>query len=329
VIEQNGRFELPPLANRDDGSPRLVGFELEFSGITLDETVAALLSALGGQLRSETAAERIIRVDAVGEFTVELDWAYLKRKAREAGRGEEGGAWLEQLSHAAALLVPVEVICPPIPVTGLSALEPMVVALREAGAVGTEESLVAAYGVHINTEVPRLDATTLFSYLRAFAALQWWLAAAHEVNPTRKLSPYVDLYPEAYLKRVLSRSGSTMDEIFSDYLEHNPSRNRALDLLPMLAQIDEQRVRRAVDDPRIKSRPAFHYRLPNCHIERPDWSLAGSWNTWCVVERLAEREADLDNLAAEFAAADRPLLGVGRSDWVRFIDQWLKDRALA
>jgi hypothetical protein len=331
VIEQNGRFELPPLANRDDGSPRLVGFEPEFSGITLDETVAALLSALGGRLRSETAAERVIHIHAVGEFTVELDWTYLKRKAREADRGEEGGGgeWLEQLSHAAALLVPVEVVCPPIPVTGLSGLEPMVVALREAGAVGTEESLVAAYGVHINTEVPRLDATTLFSYLRAFAALQWWLAAAHEVDPTRKLSPYVDLYPEAYLKRVLSRSGSTMDEIFGDYLEHNPSRNRALDLLPMLAQIDEQRVRRAVDDPRIKSRPAFHYRLPNCHIEHSDWSLAGFWNAWCVVERLAVRCDDLDSRAAEFLAADRPLLGVSRKDWVRFIDQWLKDRALA
>jgi hypothetical protein len=91
VIEQNGRFELPPLANRDDGSPRLVGFEPEFSGITLDETVAALLSALGGRLRSETAAERVIHIHAVGEFTVELDWTYLKREAREAGRGEEGG----------------------------------------------------------------------------------------------------------------------------------------------------------------------------------------------------------------------------------------------
>jgi hypothetical protein len=120
-----------------------------------------------------------------------------------------------------------------------------------------------------------------------------------------------------------------MGEIFADYLEHNARRNRALDLLPLLAQVDEQRVRCAVDDPRIKSRPAFHYHLPNCHIEHPDWSLASSPNTWCVVGRLAERKDDLDNLAAEFLAADRPLLGVGRSDWVAFIDQWLKDGALA
>lgn len=169
--------------------------------------------------------------------------------------------------------MPVEVVCPPIPVTHLSALEPMVGALRKAGAVGTEESLLAAYGVHINTEVPRLDASTLHSYLRAFAVLHWWLVDVHEVDPTRKVSPYVDLYPEAYLKQVLSQSDSTMDRIFAEYLEHNASRNRALDLLPLLAEVDEKRVRGAVDDPKIKARPAFHYRLPNCNIERAGWSL--------------------------------------------------------
>jgi hypothetical protein len=324
----SSEFDLPPEANKDDGSPRMVGFELEFSGISLDETAGAVQSALGGELQSESSAERVIHTDSFGEFIIELDWAYLKRKASGTDRGEEGSEWLEHLSQAAALLVPVEVVCPPIPLTDLSVLTPMVSELRDAGAIGTEESLIAAYGVHINTEISRLDADTLFSYLRAFAILQWWLVDAHEVDATRKVSPYVDLYPEVYLRQVLSKSQSTMDAIFADYLDHNASRNRALDLLPMLAAIDSDRVRDAVDDPKIKARPAFHYRLPNCHIERPDWTLASSWNTWCVIERLADRKDDLDALADEFLAADRPILGVGRSDWVRFIDQWLKDRAL-
>jgi hypothetical protein len=321
-------FDLPPRANKDDGTPRMVGFELEFSGISLDKTAEAVQSALGGELQSESSAERVIHTSSFGEFIIELDWDYLKRKASGTDREEEGSEWLEQLSQAAALLVPVEVVCPPIPLTNLSALTPMVHGLREAGAMGTEESLIAAYGVHINTEIPRLDANTLFSYLRAFAILQWWLVDAHEVDATRKVSPYIDLYPQAYLRQVLSKAKSTMDEIFSDYLKHNASRNRALDLLPMLDEINSDRVREAVDDPKIKARPTFHYRLPNCQIERPDWSLAGAWNTWCVVERLVGREDDLDALAGEFLAADRPILGVGRSDWVGFIDQWLKDRAL-
>lgn len=131
-------FELPPQRNKRDGSPRLVGFELEFSGIGLDDTVAALRSALGGTVLSASAAEQVVEVEALGKFNVELDWAYLKRKAAETEQGDEGGEWLEQLSQAAALLVPIEVVCPPIPLTQLTALDPMVAALRKAGAVGTD-----------------------------------------------------------------------------------------------------------------------------------------------------------------------------------------------
>ena len=329
MAESDERFELPPIVNRDDGHPRSVGFELEFSGITLDEAAAALQHATGAQLRSETAAERVLDSDSLGEFSIELDWAYLKRKAAENGEAEQGEAWLEQLSRAAAVLVPVELVCPPIPLTKLAVLDPVVAALREAGATGTEESLLAAYGVHVNPELPRLDAGTLFAYLRAFNLLQWWLVDAHGVDVTRRASPYIDLYPEAYLKQVLSRSEAGMEQIFEDYLEHNATRNRALDLLPLLAEIDEQRVRRVVDDSRIKARPTFHYRLPDCHIERANWSPAEAWNTWCVVERLAGRPDDLDALAGRFVDADRLLLGVSRREWVEFIDQWLKDRELA
>jgi len=323
------RFKSPSVTRKADGSPRTVGFELEFSGLTLERTVDALRSALGGKLQSKTAAQRVLHVDALGDFTVELDWDYLKRKAAEEAQQEEDDEWIEKLSEAAALLVPMEVVCPPVPMTDLESLNSMVGALREAGAVGTEESLLAAYGVHINTEIPCLDAATLFSYLKAFAVLQWWLVEAHEVDASRKISPYIDLYPETYVKRVLCASEPGMEEIFDAYLEYNASRNRALDLLPLLAEIDEDRVRRAVDDPKIKARPTFHYRLPNCDIERSDWSLTSSWNTWWVVEQLAHRPEDLGELSAAFLDADRPILGVSRKGWIEFVDRWLKNHALA
>jgi hypothetical protein len=326
--EQN-RFKLPFITQKADGTPRLVGFELEFSGLTLDQTVGALQTAMGGELRSGTAAEQVVHVDALGNFNIELDWNYLKRKASENHQKATDDKWIEQLSQAAALLVPTEMVCPPIPITRLDVLEPMVAALRKAGAVGTEESLLAAYGVHINTEIPRLDAATLSSYLKAFAVLQWWLIDAHDVNTTRKLSPYIDPYPEAYLKQILEKTHPSMDDIFADYLEYNPTRNRSLDLLPLLAEIDEDRIRKAVNDPKIKARPAFHYRLPNCHIEHSDWSLAAPWNTWWVVEQLAHRPDDLDELSTAFLKAGRPIFGIKRNEWVEGIQQWLTDHGLA
>ena len=319
-------FELPPIRSTADGRERRVGYELEFSGLSLEDTARVVQRALDARVARETAAEREFEVDGLGPFTVELDWSYLKRKAEQDGASDS--EWLARLGEAAALVVPVEIVCPPIPISDLGVLEPLVEGLRSAGAVGTSESWIAAYGVHINPEAPDLDASTVFDYVRAFALLQWWLVDAHAVDPTRRMSPYVDLYPQAYVGQLVSRDNVTIDDVFDDYLEYNASRNRALDLLPLLAEIDASRVRSRIDDPRIKPRPAFHYRLPNCHIERPDWRLSDSWNRWCVVERLAARADELDALAGRFRDSDRPLLGVSRGDWVEFVGAWLEDRGL-
>ena len=324
--ERRQAYRLPPVRQAADGRVRTVGFELEFSGLTLDATAAAVRHALGGEIHRVSAAERRVHSAELGEFNIEIDWAYLKQAAGEDGDDSE---WLERLSELASLLVPIEVVCPPVALDRLESLDAMVAALRAAGAVGTEESLIAAYGVHINAQIPSLDAATLDAYLKAFALLQWWLVDAHRVDPARRLSPYIDLYAEDYVRRVLTREAPTLDELFDDYLAFNPDRNRALDLLPLLAEIDRERVRRAVDDPRVKARPTFHYRLPNCHIERAGWSLAESWNTWCVVEALAAQPAALHELGAAFLGAARPLLGVSRADWVARIDRWLGDHESA
>ena len=149
------------------------------------------------------------------------------------------------------------------------------------------------------------------------------------MDPARRVTPYVDLYPEAYMQVLLDGDEQGMDRIFDDYLAHNATRNRALDLLPLLAAIDEGRVRSRIDDLRIKARPTFHYRLPNSHVEQPGWSLATPWRLWVVVERLADRREDLEALTTAFAEQTRPLLGVSRRGWVEYMDSWLKDRALA
>ena len=321
-------FKLPPVLLNTSGHPRRVGFELEFSGLSLEQAASAILTTLGGTLVQQTAAEQVIRVDALGDFTVEIDWSYLKRIAAEKGQSGENEEWLSLLSSAASVLVPIEVVCPPIAIEALNTLQPMVAALRQAGAVGTEESLLAAYGVHINPELPNLDATTIFSYLRAFALLQWWLVEAHDVNASRKISPYIDLYSSQYIALLLSRSQPSMDTLFSDYLAYNASRNRALDLLPLFAEIYPKRLRLVVDDPRIKARPTFHYRLPNCNIEHEDWCLAQSWNLWWVVEALAQRHDDLDALGQIFVQENQAITGVNRKKWLERIDLWLTKHAL-
>ena len=193
-----------------------------------------------------------------------------------------------------------------------------------------DSSLIAAYGVHINPSSPALDSVTIRNYLRAFGLLQWWLVEAHAVDLTRRASTYVDLYPESYLRLLFASDvAPDMDQLIKDYLAHNSTRNRALDMLPLFGEVNESLVQAGVPDDRIKTRPTFHYRLPNCHIDRRDWSLADSWNVWWTVDELAQRPDDLDTLAARYLDQHRAILGVKRNSWVEFMDRWLRDRGLA
>lgn len=321
-------FKKPAAVNTDDQqTQRKVGFELEFTCLDLEQTAAVVERVFSGRRTAVTSAACSVEVAALGDFSVELDWDFLKRKTAQQNGGKRSD-WLDLLSQAATLLVPVEIVCPPIPLDQLHRLDPLITELRRAGAVGTEDSLFAAYGVHINAEVPKLEAACLFDYLRAFALLQWWLAKTHQVDVARRLSPYIDFYPEAYLRRLFSQKAPDLDQLTSDYLLFNPSRNRALDLLPLLAFLDPDKVKKTVSDLKINPRPAFHYRLPNCQIDKSDWSLAVPWNSWWVVEELAQRPTDLDDLARQFLSMERLLIGVSRNDWTEWIDRWLRDHAL-
>lgn len=321
-------FKLPSVIRTRQGTLRQVGFELEFTGLDLEQTTRVVETVLDGTRVCESAAACVVDVPDSGEFTIELDWDFLKRKAARQEPNRTGD-WVDLLSQAATWLVPMEVVCPPIAMSALDRLDPLIRALRDAGAKGTKDSMIAAYGVHINAEVPSMDAEMVLAYLQSFSLLQWWLVDVHQVDMARRISPYVDLYSEAYLQVLFSRNPPDLKQIATDYLDHNASRNRALDLLPLLSCVHSDMVQTMVADPKIKARPAFHYRLPNCQIDKPDWSLARPWNFWWVVEELAQRPEDLTMLKERFLSMHRPLIGVNRSEWIAWMDQWLCDHLWA
>jgi hypothetical protein len=55
-MDKKVTFKTPSVTLKGDGSLRGVGFELEFSGLTLDETVNTVQSSLGGNLGVKNAA---------------------------------------------------------------------------------------------------------------------------------------------------------------------------------------------------------------------------------------------------------------------------------
>lgn len=297
---------------------RCVGIEIEFAGLDLDAAARAIAQSIQGELIEDTQAECKVKHPEFGNFKVELDWSFAKNMARQRleAQGASEDMVMSLMTDLARQIVPLEVVCPPIPVDKLSALDPMVEALQQAGALGTSDSLIYAFGVHLNAELPAFDSETLVAYLQAYCLAQNWLIKAHQVDPLRRLSPYIDSYPKRYVQKVMEYSASTaVDQIIDDYLIDNPTRNRGMDLLPLFKHIDEAKVLAAVEDERVNARPTFHYRLPNCEIEKPQWELARSWNIWCVVEHLAADRVVLKAMCKQWFEYNNKLINLKEEPW--------------
>lgn len=325
-MENNSvKFVLPQALNKADGSPRRVGYELEFAGLELDKVVGILAKQLDAKIEAKSQAESIVVSESLGKFKVELDWQYAKQtaaeRAKELGMNKNDDKFTHWLTKIASQVVPVEIVCPPIAIEDLHQLEPAINQLTSAGALGTDESILYAFGVHINPELPDLTAPVIANYLKAYAICQDWLIKKHQVDPVRRVTPYINPFPDAYIELVLAYDDKvTVSQLIDDYLEHNPTRNRALDVLPLFKFLDEDKVQAKIGDDRVNARPTFHYRLPNCEIDQSTWSLAQSWNIWCVVESLANRQNLLAELSKQWFE-HQSIIQLKKAPWHSTLDQ--------
>lgn len=301
------RYASPPLAHTNNGDVRRLGVELEFTGMELADVSRLVADVFDGEIESDSDYEEVVDTRELGRFSIELDFEYLKTRGRTEAPADGGLIEnIEQLSEQAIAaiawrVVPLEVVTPPIPLDRLADIDTLVSRLRAAGALGTSQSPIYAFGLHLNPEMPSLDAKTVLAYLQAFLCLHDWLVEREKVDLSRRLTPYVNAFPDEYVTRVLAADYTpVLDELVDDYLASNADRNRALDLLPLFAHLDEARVRRAIDDPRIKARPTLHYRLPDCRIDDEDWGVHSAWSHWVVVEEFAADSAARAALCAAY-----------------------------
>jgi hypothetical protein len=282
--------------NTRNGKPRRVGVELEFGGMDLPEITRRIAAAVGGKVAHKSAYAAVVSDTPVGTIRVELDAllfrefkvrGFLKQLPLAGKHSDLAGLAEKALASEARRFVPFEVVFDPLPFDRIGELEPIRAALA-ADAEGTGASVYNAFGLHFNPELPMTDAATVLVWLRAFLVLYERLKRWHAVDSTRRISPFIDPFPKDYALRVLD-SGYKPDQaqLVDDYLESNPTRNRPLDLLPILAHLDQERIRRQLPDEKINPRPTLHYRLPNCSIDDPEWTIGREWRIWMRVEELA------------------------------------------
>ncbi|HEY8218978.1 MAG TPA: amidoligase family protein [Methylobacter sp.] len=309
---------------------RRVGVELEFSGLSLGNIALLIREQFGGEIIIHTAYESTITGTSLGDFKVELDFQYLKEKGRYKPDPEDFLAQLDEWSElilrmAAEQIVPFEVVSPPIPMNRLGELELLVSRLRESGAQGTDSGTLNAFGLHFNPELPDLDSETIVSYLKAFLCLYDWLIYYSRIDLTRTMSGYISPFPTDYIRLVVDLDyHPNQDRLIDDYLIANPTRNRALDMLPLFAYLDKIRTLSVIDDRRVHARPTLHYRLPNCQIDKPGWNIDMDWYNWLMVERLACNRECLDAICQAYIKfLDRPVVELFQ-DWQEMVEACLK-----
>ncbi|MEQ9330577.1 amidoligase family protein [Thalassobaculum sp.] len=284
------------------GGRRPVGVEVEFGGLDAERAADAVRRRFGGTIRRSGAHRLYVDDTELGRFKVELDWDWVHAADDDTGFMNKAKQLLGDIGRE---VVPTEVVTPPMPAGRLPELDSLVADLARLGAEGTRSGLLYGFGLHLNPALgpADLDAGPIRRVLQAYMLAAPALRAAIDVPPMRALLPFVEPFPPGYVELVLAPDyDPPLPQLIDDYLRLNPTRNRELDLLPLFAELDGERVRRMVPDPHVSARPTFHWRLPNADFESPDWTVAGQWARWLQVERAA---LDADELAERLAERQR------------------------
>lgn len=311
-------FAALPVATGPDGHPRLTGVEIEFSGLSPAETADIAADVLGGTVTQAGDHAWQVRGTAIGDLDIYLDTAL-----RHAGASS-----LKQLGLALGQgVIPVEIVTEPLDLEQMARLDTLRAALRRAGAAGSRAGLTYGFGVHFNPSVAGRDADAITRPLLAYALIEDWMRQARPIDRSRQVLPFTDPYPTSLVRALCKAGVVAPEEAMTIYLAHAASRNYGLDMMPLFAWLDADRVRAALGEDKTSARPAFHFRLPDCRIDEAGWTLAQEWDRWRLVECVA---ADRDLLARLRTAwlDDHGAVTLRRSPWAAACGAILADAGL-
>jgi hypothetical protein len=328
-------FKSPPKTLTPEGDERKVGFELEFTGVEMDEAAAILQSLYGGSVSKLSTYQFEVKESRFGTFKLELDAQILRDKKyekllRTMGVNVSGIKNIESIEDLmktfASSVVPFEIVTPPIPLSSMNQMNSLVDELRRRKVKGTGSSFVYAFGLHLNPEAADLSAESILNHLRAYVMLDPWIRRDGKINMSRKITPFINEYEEKYILHILDPGyAPSIETLIVDYFRFGNSRNRPLDLLPLFMHINKELTSSLIEEKITSSRPTYHYRLPNCSLEDVNWTLAGEWNRWVLVEIMAADEKMLNRYSRAWLRLKRETLVGFENKWIELINRWVNE----
>lgn len=321
-------FEMPAQVTKVNGEPRRVGFELEFGGVPVETVPQVVCGLFGGRVERTSRFYYKVTGSPLGEFKIGVDSSFFRKETYKIWLRRFGvnpaGAFVRRSEYAlercAGTLVPIEIAMPPLPINNLYPAEVLRRELRHQYAVGTKSHFYSALALQINPDVPDLSVRTILNYLRAFFLLYDWLWVQEKLSWSRALLPFVRNFPLRYVRLVLNPNyAPDMSALARDYVRYNSTRNRPLDLLPLLCHLRPEILCHYPIHHRgpVRPRPAFHYRLPSSEMNRTDWSIAAEWNRWVKVENLANNPERLSLMGLDYSRTRT------HDDWAAKTMGWL------
>jgi hypothetical protein len=336
-------FKQPPVLTNEKGEIRTVGFEFEFANVDLETTAKIIIDLFGGRHEVTDKYAQKVADTEVGDFSLSLDVRLLSEKKYQ-NYFSKLGIDLEQinignttldsivenvLGSAVAKVIPYEISMPSLPFTQLHKAEQLRIALYENQAKGTKASILYAFAMHINPELPVKDISTVLNHTRAFLLLYPWLLKVCDVDFSRRLTSFINPFPPEYAQFVLDPGyAPDLEQFVNDYHQYNSDRNRPLDLYPVLAWLDREKIDQLENLGKVKPRPTFHFRLPNSLIDDPQWSIAKEWNHWVEVEWLANDPQLLRELSEAYLQADKQSSKEFDQLWVNKMEEWITNKPL-
>lgn len=291
----------PPVTSNINNKTRTIGFEIEYAGIVLESSAQTIKELYGGNIKKINDAVINVKNTKLGDFKVEIDAKPLQKIAKNTQKLKEDKTknkeFLNKISlemgqtinETGAKIAPFEVVSPPIPINAIDTLDKLRAKLCAKGAKDTKDTFFSAFGLHINPEAASLDTDYIIHHIQSFLLLASWLKKTHKIDITRRITSFIDPFPKEYCKLVLNENYTPqIEQLIKDYHTYNPTRNRALDMLPLFKHINSTLVTALYgEEEKINSRPTFHYRLPNSELSNPKWNLNTEWQRWLYVEKLA------------------------------------------